>query len=262
MNIRRAPTGHLMIPALVNGKDHGWFLLDTGAATLCISGDVAQSARMKPVGSTRAVGVAGSTKAGFRRARQLAIGPLVMDNPIFLQLDLSFLEPAFGVKIAGICGTEMFHRAIFEIDLAENELVIHETLEDDDLVWRPLSFLGRIPAMTATYEGDRTGLFRFDSGSAKVLEFDADTVEEFGLIEKRKVHETQVGGVGGSRSADEGELAWVEFAGHRTSAPLVTFSRSGPTAKRAPSTDGVFGLGIIPGMAIVFDYGDERYAVR
>lgn len=262
IELRRASTGHLLVPARVDGEDHGWFILDTGAGTMCISSDVAEQTAMIPLGHVKAHGVAGSTTTGFRRAKRFSFGPLTMEEPVFLEIDLAFLEPIFGVKIAGICGFEIFERALVEIDLGGGAVYVRDGLKDDSLAWKPLFLESRLPCMEARFEGEHEGLFRFDSGNSGNLEFDADTVGELDLLAGRELTEGSIGGVGGTRHVDRGQLEWVEFAGKRYSDLRVDFSRMGNTAQLSLVTDGVFGIGLLGESSILFDYRARRFAVR
>lgn len=119
-----------------------------------------------------------------------------------------------------------------------------------------------MPCMRARFEGDREGLFRFDSGSGGSLELDVDTVEAFDLLAGRELASAMVGGVGGTRTVDRGVLAWVELAGRRYPQVATAFARADPTAQRSPVTDGVFGIGLVDELTIIFDYRNARFAIE
>ena len=265
IELRRAVTGHLLIPALVDGEDRGWFILDTGAGTLCLSPEIADACEMEALGEVEARGVSGSLQAGFRLGRTLTIGPLEIAEPVFLEIDLAFLEPIFGVKVAGVAGAELFCRSVVEIDLGEERVrVAHpESYElPGEASWSKLSFESRLPCFPVTYEGDRSGLFRFDSGSEGSVELDWDTVEREALLEGRETSPSGVRGVVGFRPVDVGPLEWLEVGGLRFEGiEGALFSRPGETASRSAWTEGVMGLALFADHTLVFDYSAERFTI-
>ena len=265
IELRRAVTGHLLIPALVDGEDRGWFILDTGAGTVCLSPEIADACEMEAIGEVEARGVSGSLQAGFRVGRTLTVGPLEIAEPVFLEIDLAFLEPIFGVKVAGVAGAELFCRAVVEIDLLEERVRVARPASYElpaGASWSKLSFESRLPCFPVTYEGDRSGLFRFDSGSEGSVELDWDTVERESLLEGRETSSSGVRGVVGFRAVDVGALEWLEVAGLRfEEIDGALFSRPGETASRSAWTEGVMGLRLFADHTLVFDYSGERFTI-
>lgn len=57
---QRMPSGHILVHPLVNGKDVGWFLLDTGAGGMVIDTKAAERLAMPALGETVVVGAVAS----------------------------------------------------------------------------------------------------------------------------------------------------------------------------------------------------------
>ena len=256
-------SGHLLVHPLVNGQDVGWFILDSGAGTMVIDQKVADRLELPAVGEIVAVGVAGTTRTRFRMGGPLRLGPLTMTRTRYLDLDLGFLTKAFGLPVGGIVGRELFARAAVEIDMSGEAVSLHDPARYrlEGTQWQELFFSGRTPAVRARFEGDRGGLFKIDTGSDQTVTIHAPAVERFGLLAGRETRESRSGGVGGSRPARRGKLAWFELAGHRFESPEVEFAGAGEGAFSDVYTIGNIGAGFLKAFRIVFDYGNKRVAL-
>ena len=262
--MRRAPSGHLMVQPVVEGLDVGWFLLDSGAGQICIDPAVAEELGMESFGSVPAVGVGGSIQTGYRQGTKLELGPLELSDPVYVELDLSFLTPLFGVRVAGLCGYEIFARSVVELDLEDNVLALHDPLEYrlNGGKWQPLVVDNRIPGIHCRFEGDRSGLFHIDLGDAGTVTFHSPAVEALDLLAGRELSDSQLGGVGGRTEASTGQLAWFEIAGHRTAPLRVQFSHAREGAFADAGSLGNLGTEMLRPFRIVFDYPNERIALR
>lgn len=262
LEVRRVPSGHMLVHPLVNGQDVGWFILDSGAGTMVIDQKVADRLGMTAVGEIVAVGVAGTTKTHFRMGGPLRLGPLTLTRTRYLGLDLDFITKAFGLPIGGIIGREFFARAAVEIDISGGAVSLHDPARYrlEDARWQELFFSGRNPAVRARFEGDREGLFKLDTGSNQTVSIHAPAVERLGLLAGRETRESRSGGVGGSRASRQGKLAWFELAGHRFESPEVEFAGAGEGAFSDIYATGNIGAGFLKAFRIVFDYSNKRVA--
>src|SRR6185503_4630864 len=109
-------SGHLLVEPLVEDESVGAFIFDTGAGGMTIDPKVADELGLAELGEVVAVGMAGRTTTSFRRGKRFELGPLVLSDPVFIELDLGFLEPIFGCKIAGIVGYDLLARCVAEIE--------------------------------------------------------------------------------------------------------------------------------------------------
>jgi hypothetical protein len=258
---RRVRSGHMLVHPLVNGKDVGWFILDSGAGVMVIDKKAADGLGMSALGEILAVGVAGKTKARFRQGETFGLGPVTLAGTRYMELDLGFLKQAFGVPIGGICGRELFARAVVEIDISGESVAIHDPARFrlEGAAWQELFFSSRNPAVRARFEGGE-GLFKLDTGSGDTVSFHAPAVERFRLLAGRETRGGRSGGVGGSRPSRRGKLAWFEFGGRRFEGPEVEFAGAGEGAFSDVYTVGNIGAGFLRAFRIVFDYGNKRIA--
>ncbi|HEV2705356.1 MAG TPA: aspartyl protease family protein [Pyrinomonadaceae bacterium] len=261
IEVRRVRSGHLLVHPLVNGKDVGWFILDSGASAMVIDLKVADQLGMPAFGEIVAVGAAGSTKARFRQGETFMLGPVTLKGTRYLELDLKFLTDAFGVPIGGICGRDLFMRAAVEIDMSTDSVAIHEPTRYrlEGASWQELFFSGRNPVVRARFEGHE-GLFRLDTGAGQTVSMHTPAVERYKLLSGRETRASRSGGVGGSQASRAGKLAWFEFAGRRFEALDVEFAGTSEGAFSDVYTTGNIGTGILREFRIVFDYGNKRVA--
>lgn len=226
LKVKKAPSGHLLVHPLVNGKDLGWFIFDTGAGSNLLSTAAAETLCVETFGQVPAVGIGGTTMTTFCRPDSLSLGPVTIDKPLMVVLDLTFLNAAMGRPIGGIIGYPMLHRTVAQIDMETPTIALHEPAAFDgtNLHWRRLIVDGRVPCVEASFE-DHTGYFRLDTGAgADTVSFYIPAVERLKLLENRQTTPTFEGGVGGMIVSRRGQLAWFEIGGHRTENVAATFS--------------------------------------
>ncbi len=260
---KRANTGHVLVHPRLSGKDVGWFILDTGAGALCLSPKVGDELGLAEVGTVTAAGVGGSVPAKLRRGGELAVGPATLLAPTFVELDLAFLEPYFGVPVAGILGYDFFARAVVAVDYAAPRVEVYApgafALPEGE-AWGRLVLDRRLPCVEATFEGDRTGIFRIDTGASGTVQFHAAAVERLGLLEGRDTKPMQVGGVGGSRSIRSGDLAWFELAGHRRAPLEAGFEAEEGPQEISAHIAGTLGGDLLAPFTMVLDLPGRRIA--
>jgi hypothetical protein len=263
VELKRAMSGHLLVHPLVDGHDVGWFILDSGAGQICIDPTVADELDLERFGSVPAVGVAGAVEASYRLGTSLQLGPMTLDDPVFVELDLSFLAPVFGVQVAGICGYDVFARTVLDLDLEAVSLSVHDPsrFELHEGEWTRLFLDGGTPCIECRFEGDRSGLFKLDLGDPGTISFYSPAVKALGLLEGREVRSSMVGGVGGMGKASTGNLEWFEIAGSRIEPLPVTFSQTDVGAFSSAHALGNLGSTMLKPFRIVFDYPDSRIAL-
>lgn len=259
----RAPSGHLLVPALVDGVEGRWFIFDTGAGANTIDAEFAAELGMEPIGAVAAKGVGGVVDARFVRGKSLELGALRVAEPVFLELDLSFLSGVMGKEIGGVLGYGVFARAVCEVDMVEGEVRVHDpaSYELRGAEWQGLVLHGRHPCVEAEFEGGRRALFKIDTGAGSgTLAFHAQAVRELELLEGRETSAAMSGGVGGLVPMRQGRLEYFELGGRRFDDPEVSFA----TADRG-AYDDVYVVGTIGGaflepFVLVLDYSGRRVA--
>jgi Aspartyl protease len=263
LELMRARSGHLLVKPVVNGEERGWFLLDTGAAALVIDDKVADAAGMTAFGRASAVGVGGAVGARFRRGRSLRLGPLTMDDPMYGGIDLESLSTAIGTPIVGICGYDLFSRAVVEIDMERLRVSLFDRgkYELTRGNWQELEIVGRHPCVRCTFAGGE-GLFRLDTGAAPdTVTFNALAVERMRLLEGRETRPAALRGVGGTLQVQTGTLGWFEIGGYRFLRPRVNFATGRQGAFAGSYLCGNIGGVFLAPFLLVLDYGRSRIAL-
>jgi hypothetical protein len=258
----RAKSGHTLIHPLINGKDVGWFFLDTGAEAMCITPQAADAAGMPKLGKVVVSGIGGATTGAFRRGIRLQLGPVSIENLNYLELDLSFLAPAFKQKIAGVCGYDLFARCVLTLRPATGAVEIHDPgrFELKGGRWQELFLHEKNAAVQCRFEGSRREIFRLDTGAGDTVSFHAPTVKRLKLLDGRETQPAVSGGVGGTVAARRGQLEWFEIGGYRFDQPTVVFSLAETGAFADPYTAGNVGQTFLAPFTVAFDYGRKRVA--
>ncbi|KAA3614376.1 MAG: hypothetical protein DWQ01_01345 [Planctomycetota bacterium] len=262
---RQAPTGHLLVQVDLGLEEEKWFIFDTGAGASTLSTTVGASLQLQEVGEITAVGIGGRVKTRFVQGPEFRIGPLRIEKSVFLELDLSFLEPVFGVEIAGIIGYGVLSRCVAEVDMVEGWVQLHpsSSYELKSGAWQDLVLYDRHPCVEAGFEGDHRGWFRLDTGAAgSTVMFHTPAVQELSLLQDREVSDGGAGGVGGMLPIKQGRIRWFELAGHRFENPEVGFGVVDKGAFKDAWTLGNIGGDFLKPFRLVLDYQNERIAFQ
>ncbi len=262
IDVERMPSGHLLVEPWVEGESVGLFIFDSGAGAMTIDPTVADALGLDELGEVVAVGVAGRTTASFRRGKHFELGPVTLANPVYVELDLAFLEPIFGRKVAGIVGFDLLARCVAEIETRTPFVALHDPARYalTGASWQDLALHNNTPCVRARFEGEREGLFRIDTGANGTVAFHTPAVQALGLLDGRAVTASLNGGVGGMSTIHDGTLAWFELAGHRFETPRVQFAHSEQGAFADRYTTGNIGQDFLAPFRIVLDYPNDRLA--
>lgn len=256
------PQGLVLVKPLVNGKDVGWFILDSGAGGMVIDKKAAKDLGMPEFGQVAAIGVGGVEKSSWFKADSFEVGGVRMTRMPMVGIDLGLIGLALGIKCAGIVGWDLFCRSVVELDVAGKQVAIHAPngFDGSTLKWQPLRFSDNHPIVECRFEGDRKGLFRLDTGAATTVTFHSPAVKSMKLLEGRETKTQMLGGVGGGSPTEQGPLEWFEVGGKRFEKPTVTFATGdvGPLADKY--TVGNVGQVFLRPFRIVLDYAGARIA--
>ncbi|NOT28950.1 MAG: hypothetical protein HOP15_00720 [Planctomycetes bacterium] len=262
LDVVRLASGHLLVEPWVEGESVGMFIFDTGAGAMTIDPKIADELGLAELGEVVAVGVAGRTTASFRRGTRFELGPVALEDPVYVELDLAFLEPIFGRKVAGIVGYDLLARCVAEIETQTPYVALHDPARFELSLgrWQDLRLNENTPCVRARFEGEHEGLFCIDTGADGTVAFHSPAVVELGLLEGRALSASLSGGVGGASSARSGVLAWFELAGHRFEQKTVQFSLAEDGAFNDRYTLGNIGQGFLAPFRMVLDYPNDRLA--
>jgi hypothetical protein len=260
LDVKRVASGHLLVHPLVDGRDLGWFIFDSGAGTSCISKAVTDGLR-GPLGEILATGIGGSVPAHFWRAEELRIGPLSLANPTFMELDLAFLEQHFGVPVGGILGYELFARCVVAVDMSASRVALHDPAKYALPAagrWTPTQIFGRRPCVTAQFEG-RDGVFLIDTGAAQdTVTFHYQVVADLAMLDGRDTTAGAAGGVGGVVATRVGELSSFRLGGRTFENLRASFVLEDRGAFANDYLSGNIGGVLLEPFELVFDYPNGR----
>lgn len=259
---RAAGTGHLLVRPRVNGREAGWFILDTGAGALIVTPSAAEAAGMPALGRLAASGVGGTAEASFRKSRTFELGPLRATGLTCVAMDLGALTRVMGAPIDGICGYDLFSRAVVEVGAAPAAVALHdpERYRLPRGGWQQLSLAEKIPYVRARFEGGREGRFKLDTGSSIPVIFHSPAVERLALLKERQTTASRTGGVGGATESRTGTLEWFELAGRRFRKPEVRFSLARTGELADAHALGAVGAPLLAPFTTVLDYARKRIA--
>jgi len=259
---KRAVSGHVLVHPRVNGKDIGWFILDSGAESMIIDPAAADSLKLPKVGKEAVVGVGGAVQEAFRTADEFSLGPASMKNVTFVEIDLHQLSDIFKVKLSGIVGYDFFRRFIVQLDISKPSVAIQDVTSYrlPSGTWSKILFSTGNPAVQATFEGGYQDWFRLDTGANGSVTFHAPAVERLHLLNNRQTTPANMAGVGGVTEAKIGKLAWFELGGHRFEKVDATFSLAKSGAFADKYLAGNIGQDLMEPFTIVFDFGGSRVA--
>lgn len=262
LEVERTHTGHLLVKARLQGRDAGWFLLDSGAGSVCIDPDLARELDLERVGEVPVAGAGGVLLGTCWRGADLALGPMEVTGLAWLELDLGPLEPTLGHEIAGVIGYDVFARAVIEIDLLAPGVELHDPgrFELTSGTWQPMLLDGHLPCVEGSFEGGHRGWFRVDTGADDSVLFHGPTVARLHLLEGRRTSAVSIAGVAGARPSRRGELAWFELAGRRFEDLSVTFFQGGDGVFQIEGTLGIVGNALLQRFRSVWDYPHRRVA--
>ena len=258
---RRLSGGQLLVKPLINGRDVGWFIVDTGAGINCIETEVARRLRLPVVGSGQHMGVGGQ-RHGFEshRVDDFHLGPAHVQNLTFAGIDMSFMGRT-PMEINGIIGEEVFEQLVFRIDVDRPSVEVFDPFRYDPegVPWEHLNLPDGRPTIDIEFEGVH-GRFFIDTGAGSAFSINSPTVRRHDLLDFRETRTVRTMGSTGPNSTQRGRLDYMIIAGERIDDPVGNFStnRSGPTASRR--WDGTLGNIAFRPFVVTYDYTNQRIA--
>ena len=277
VELRRLPTGHLVVPVALDGGVERVFLFDTGAGATVLDARLAEELGCEPLGKVNAVGVSGVAAARFVRAQELAVGGFVWDAPVLVALDFQGVSEVLGAPVVGVLGFDFIARAQVELDADELRIwpLDHALTAGapGEPAWLsvPLALHDKVPAVRGRFpvgvDGIAAGWFRLDTGDNGSVTFHGPAVKEHALLAGRETQPMTFGGVGGSSFGYSSMLEWFELGSGGEPA-----LRIGPLeAGFAVQSEGTFGSadltgnvgqGLLARFDVRLDYGRRRMALR
>lgn len=261
LEVRRAKTGQLLVHPKIDGQSLGWFVFDTGTGGTVIHAAVAARLKLKRLSSVGVVTAFASSQASLNQANSLELGPVVIDKPFLVTMDLGFLQGMVGKDVVGLIGYDLLSRCVAQVNLSESSIQLYDprTYRLTSGRWEKLVFDSDIPIVKGKFDRGE-GLFRIDVGATGLagnVVFHSPTVTDLKLLEGRKVKDIQLA----MKRAAQGKIAWFELGGHRFGNPNAVFALDANGPFGDAYTTGNVGVNLLRAFRIVLDYPHERVAL-
>ena len=263
LETKKAPFGLILVHPKINGKDVGWFILDSGSEVMVIDPKVADKLHLTKIGKQPLTGVGGTIQAAFRTGGEVTLGPLTIHNVIFTEFDLGQLGNAFKINLGGIVGYDVFRRSIVAVDVKTPAVSIYQPDKyhlPKGAYWTEMLFDGGNPVVQASCEGNRMAWYRLDTGDPSSVTFHAPYVNREHLLDSRTLGDAATGGVGGQARARTGQIGWFQLGGHRFENENATFSLADKGAFANRYLAGNIGQALMMPFVTTFDFGADRVA--
>lgn len=243
--------GHLFVRPTVNGKDAGWFHVDSGAPFVILDTAVADSLGLEVL---RAMG-----SRSVRRIDELRVGQLVLKGGTALVQDLSGLSSPEGAHRAGVLGGPMFENAVVVFDYGAKRLSVYapDMFKEEVSNWRPLTLEGG-PVVEAGFGGP-AGRFALDTGKAGSASLGSHSALGRGLF-KGELEEAVNLTVEGETIELTTTVPLFELGGERFENPVIRIKLPGTPNDDVAGIDGFVGREFFGTRRVVFDYAGGRVA--
>jgi len=259
--LKRADTGHVLVQVDVNETGPRWFIFDTGAGGLAFGKHLAKETESDQLGTLRVASVFGVDQSPVSRFQSVRVGPLEIQNPVAVQLDLSGLDEVFGERIEGVIGYEVFARCVAVIDAAGPTVRLYKSAPPglDESGWLPLRMNWRLPLVSGRLENYPEGLYRIDIGASGGpfgnVAFHSPFVDEYDVLRNREVSAIDAP----PHELRTGTISRFELA-HRVFPDAdAAFALTDVTPFNDPFTQGNIGIEFLKNFRIVLDYRNRRF---
>lgn len=189
------------------------------------------------------------------------LGPLTIDDPAFVEMDLAALSAHAGAEIAGIIGYDVLRRVSAEIEVAAPRLAFFDpATADEGLPWEEIAIYGNHVYARASFEGHE-GWFRLDTGAPQVpILFNGPAVQRLSLLAGRESTEATIGVPGGTMKVAMGKVRGLWLGGHEFGPLSAIFPLESKGAFADEETLGNLGQDCFSPFRVRFDYARQRAA--
>jgi ankyrin repeat protein len=241
----------LFVDAQINGKDAGFFLLDTGSVLNIIH--PATAAKLGIAGGKEggvAVGVGGPQRGKYIKVSSLRIGDaknyVTLGRHTMTAMDVSHLKRIFGDRFSGLLGTPLFEKLPYTIDYQRSRLVFHQRKgfsPPKDVALVRLTMADGWPTVPAAFNKKYRGRLLLDTGHEGGVDIaDAFVVKHrdmFGAGNTQGFSQ----GLGGKRADASTRLKQLQLFGQQIPNVPATFRARPHPGGNQPSAE----LGMIGG---------------
>ena len=259
---RRGPSGHLWVKPLVNGRDVGWFMFDTGKTGMSIDPTVAREHGLPVLGEAELYGIGGVAKGERFEMKTFDLGPFHAEG-LEAETMVGLPMGPEGERPIGVVGSYVLRDLVSEIDLEKNTITLHapSTFKRKGVKWLPTRMRPDVPAVEVEVENQPIWLL-VDTGMPGAISlFDPATATKLGLATVEGGPQMKAVGSDG-RPLDLRFMAArkVEFAGRVREDVRVTVPAT-PMAPARPALQGLLGNRMLAGTTVVIDGPRKRVGV-
>jgi predicted aspartyl protease len=180
--------GLIVIKATVNNKEYH-FIYDTGA-TNCVTKEVAEELKLKPVIDQTAVDAEGK-KGGIQFAMldEIRLGKISFANTAAAIIDLKAVPELACLGVDGLIGANLMRKACWQIDYVKQTLVFSDDLKSLIVPSNAFSFefsslISGTPVVEVEVTGEKSKDNVFDTGSSGEITLSAPTLKN--ILKKDK----------------------------------------------------------------------------
>ena len=249
-------SGHLFVPATINGDPVGMFMLDTGSSLTVIGQGTAARMSLPETGSGTAMGIGGPENFTYRRVQSIAIGGLQLTESRLACLSLARFRRPIGIAVNGVVGFTALQHVPFAIDQQSSTLTVYspESFRPPaDGRAEPMSINGGIPAVMAQVGDGHQVRLIVDTGDMTHLTLPRWCLDRWPDI--AAVPSTGHGrsvGVGGSVDGIRTWVSVLKIFGLQLNGVQVSFDPQ-PFAQGRPVAIGRIGNGLLKHFRLTFD---------
>eukprot|EP00899_Mesostigma_viride_P012101 jgi/Mesvir1/20892/Mv07966-RA.3 len=264
--------GHVLVRPLVDGVDHGYFVLDSGASGMVICPSLIHSR--------------------FRVGSSFTLGPLTITQPLYMEMELEGLIKEVS-PIVGICGYDIFLRAVVEmipVNDTSTNIILHEPSRFEPhphMNWQEVHTVSDVPYVRAKFHRQAEGLnagarlppglgtghqeedeelFLLDTGAGGVdVILHGKAVKRLGLLSPSATSTSLLKGLGNGGSGltvSQGKLAWLHLCGETFAGPTALFGLEDANGLNLSEyTAGLLCGNLVRKKHIVFDLPHKRVGI-
>lgn len=242
----------------IDGREAGWFLVDTGAWINSIDKAVVEKLKLQQIGESVVRGAGGEVRTPVVRVERFALADqLILENHQAVVLDLGPMQRAFGVEFAGILGGSVLRQLPFTMDFRRNRLQIHmpgQLTVPRQATEVDIELIDQIPAIAVKLENQDAHL-AVDTGAGIPLMLFPHFVNEHQLAtDGRTLTPMMTLGVGAAAEMYRSEVRQVHLPGRRVAAQEAWLRTEG----RSPFSDeriaGILGAGAMADLRLSMDF--------
>lgn len=248
--------GYLFLNATVNGKRAGLMLFDTGSTLNIIDRGVVARLGLPKTGEGKTVGIAGTESFSQHGVDSLAVSQLDLGVKRAGALSMHKLFRGMQRSPAGLIGSISFLPHPFTIDYKNSELVVYNRktfVPPKGAEKVPLTFYGRLPAVTATLANGQDIILILDTGADNTVSLPMKLSKVPGVLASGSTGSGSARGVGGDIQTIQGWLKELGVFGFRLGGVPVTFEPETREPRRKDLPVGRIGGQLLKDFRLTFD---------